>query len=85
MVYLYVTELKVNGIRQSFVVGDKNIDSCLELLTSIVKGGCQLVSVHLVCDADNPVSLPLEAFDGKPMRIPLQSLQQQLKEILYQQ
>jgi hypothetical protein len=38
----------------------------------------------LLVDSELPIWLPIEAFDGALMSKPLQSLQQQWEELLYQ-
>lgn len=71
------------GILES-TVGGHDIESCLDLFSTLVGLGWQPIQITLLVDSDPAIGLPVEAFDGARMSEPIQSLQQQWKERLYQ-
>ncbi|MBD2755923.1 hypothetical protein [Spirosoma validum] len=84
MVTLYFTCYNpLAGFLESSV-GGNDIESCLDLFSALVRSNWQPISIKLSVDPDTVTWLPVEVFDGKPMKKPLQSLQQQWEELLYQ-
>lgn len=84
MIILYFTCYNpLAGFLESSV-GGRDVETCLDLFSGLVRSGWQPISIKLSVDPDTATYLPIEAFDGKPMREPLQSLQQQWEERLYQ-
>ncbi|MFD1143730.1 hypothetical protein ACFQ4C_21560 [Larkinella insperata] len=57
------------------------LEGHFEVLNSFVAAGYQLLSAFLV-DQGHRMDLPLEAFDGSPMRDPLHQLQEQYQQVL---
>ncbi|GAB3956617.1 hypothetical protein GCM10028805_47040 [Spirosoma harenae] len=66
---------------QSLSFDGPTIESCFETLTFLVAQGWELIHVVLV-DDENCTTLPVEAFDGISMTMPLNELNLELKEIL---
>lgn len=84
MVVLYFTCYNPSaGILESSI-GGSDIEFCLELFSTLVRSNWQPMNVKLSVEPDTVTQLPIEAFDGGPIKEPLQSLQQQWEELLYQ-
>lgn len=61
--------------------GDQSLDACLEFLTNLAGNGWQLIHIELV-DNGRHTQLPIEAFDGLPMKSPLRRLHHEWKTLL---
>ncbi|GAB4027379.1 hypothetical protein [Spirosoma gilvum] len=55
---------------------DQDIESCFEILSLLVGRGWQLRSARIFADyTESGLNLPVEAFDGKPMKDTIRRLQ----------
>ncbi|GAB3047068.1 hypothetical protein [Spirosoma pulveris] len=69
------------GLLESKVSG-ADLESCLDLFSTLVGLGWQPIEVTLLDDSEPAIELPVNAFDGVRMSEPIQSLQQQWQERL---
>ena len=84
MVLLYFSGRSPTGDYHECSLGAKDTESCLDRLSVLVEEGWQLLSVKLSEYPGSATWLPVEAFDGQPIKRPLRLLQRQWEEILYQ-
>lgn len=74
------TAINPSGICRDQSYIDQDIESCFEILSLLVGHGWQLTSVKVFMDhTENGLNLPIEVFDGKPMREPIRQLQLEWK------
>ncbi|MGM9511706.1 hypothetical protein ACS5NO_28485 [Larkinella sp. GY13] len=83
MAFVYFSCCNPMGTYQECSLGAENIDFCLEGLSCLVKNGWQLDNIRLSDYTGNVTWLPVEAFDGESIERPLQVLQQEWEEILF--
>ncbi|GAB4023423.1 hypothetical protein GCM10028808_73840 [Spirosoma migulaei] len=69
------------GEYRSLAYGAIELEMCLEALTMLPKKGWQLIHIELI-DNGQHILLPIEAFDGKPIKEPLKQLRQEWELIL---
>lgn len=72
------------SLHRTITLGTPNFESACIIINNLVDSGCQLTSIHYVSDSNRLVPLPVEAFDGQPMTNSFKRIEQDWKEILYQ-
>ncbi|WP_338873082.1 hypothetical protein WBJ53_29620 [Spirosoma sp. SC4-14] len=69
------TAVNPNGICRDQSYIDQDIESCFEILSLLVRHGWQLISARVFMDhTETGLTLPVEAFDGLPIREPIRLL-----------
>lgn len=84
MVLVFFLSRDPKGDYQGGSFGDQDIESCLDMLSVLVRQGWQHLSIQLVENPGSAIWLPVEAFDGASMKEPLKWLQQEWVELLFQ-
>lgn len=84
MVLLFISCCNPQGEYQDCSFGGDDIETCFEVLSELAHSDYQLISVSLSEYPNSSIGLPVEAFDGQPMRRHLQLLQREWEEILSQ-
>lgn len=69
------------GEYRSLAYGAPDIEMCFEALTILSKKGWQLIHIELIENGQHTL-LPVEAFDGKPIKQHLRQLRQEWELIL---
>ncbi|MCK8493526.1 MULTISPECIES: hypothetical protein [Spirosoma] len=71
------------GIHRQQSYGDRDPESCFEMLSLLVRNGWQLIRVDYFASGTGiGMKLPIEAFTGEPMRAPIRLLEEEWKELI---
>ncbi|SFF32987.1 hypothetical protein [Spirosoma endophyticum] len=84
MVLVYFSCSDPQGEYYECSYGGETIETCLDSLSQLVRNGWQLISVKLSESQGNAIWLPVEAFDGQPIKRSLQLLQREWEAALLQ-
>ncbi|GAA4464337.1 hypothetical protein GCM10023189_43450 [Nibrella saemangeumensis] len=86
MVYLTLLTCKDQVPQREFIYGsrDLDLDGALEFVNRLVAEGWSILYVNLQDQDGHCMSLPVAAFDGKPIQSQMAMLQAQWEDILKQ-
>ncbi len=83
MIMVYFSGWDSQGEYRNCIHGGDYFESSFDILSGLVAGGWKLVSVKLSDGFSNEIYLPIEFFDGQPIKKPMRRLQYEWEEILY--
>ncbi|QMW06717.1 hypothetical protein [Spirosoma foliorum] len=81
MMMVIFLAISPTGEYRSLAYGAPNIEMCFEALTMLPNKGWQLIHIELIDDGQHTL-LPIDAFDGRPLKKPLEKLRQEWELIL---
>lgn len=81
MATLLLSAIDLRCDYQNLQFSGPTIEDCFEALTELRCAGWEIIAAHLVVE-DQQVTLPVEAFDGAPIKHPVQQLSLEWERLL---
>ena len=82
MELLFITGLNPAGHYQECIYGGPDLESCFDVLTTLVGAGWQLIQVKHKSSQCGETWLPVEAFNDQPVTASLSQLEQEWQQVL---